>query len=83
MRELYIFLLAMTPINELRGTIPIGVGSLSLPAWKVFCLTVLGNMIPVFLLLLILSWVTKFLMQTSKASNRFFEPGPLIVPGVL
>ena len=72
MRELYIFLLAMTPINELRGTIPIGIGSLNLPVWKVFCLAVLGNMIPVFFLLLILPRVTKFLMQTSKIANRFF-----------
>ncbi len=72
MKELYIILLAMTPVNELRGTIPIGIGSLGLPAWKVFCLAVMGNMIPIFFLLLILPWITKFLMQRSKAFNRFF-----------
>ncbi|MBN1948333.1 MAG: small multi-drug export protein [Candidatus Cloacimonetes bacterium] len=50
--ELKVFLIAMIPIFELRGAIPIGRLYYQLPIWKVFPLAVAGNMVPIFLILL-------------------------------
>lgn len=50
--QLSVFLMAMTPIGELRLSLPVGVLALHLPVWQVFILSVVGNMIPATLLLL-------------------------------
>ena len=39
-------LMAMVPVVELRGAIPMGV-SMDLPVWEVLFASVIGNMIPV------------------------------------
>ena len=57
--EVKVFLIAMIPIFELRGAIPIGVLSYDLPLWKVFPIAVAGNMVPIFLILLFFDLVTK------------------------
>ncbi len=57
--ELKVFLIAMIPIFELRGAIPIGVLGYGLPLWKVFPIAVAGNMVPIFLILLFFDLVTK------------------------
>ena len=45
--------LAMVPVIELRGAVPVGV-SLGLPVWQVLIVSVIGNMIPVpFIMLFI------------------------------
>ena len=43
---LYVFLIAMAPIVELRGAIPVG-AVLKLPFWQNFLVALVGNMIPV------------------------------------
>ena len=49
----WVFLVAMIPVVELRGAIPIGCG-LGLPAFEVFVAAVLGNLLPVpFIILFI------------------------------
>ena len=45
-RYLYVFLVSMVPLIELRGAIPIGVG-LGLPLWQVYVIAIIGNMLPV------------------------------------
>ena len=50
--ELKVFLIAMIPIFELRGAIPIGILGYDLPLWKVFPIAVAGNMVPIFFILL-------------------------------
>ena len=45
-RYLYVFLVSMVPLIELRGAIPIGVG-LGLPLWSTYVVAIIGNMIPV------------------------------------
>lgn len=59
---LYIFALAMVPVIELRGAIPLGAG-LDLPWWVTFLTCVVGNMVPVPFILLfirqILHWMKK------------------------
>lgn len=49
----FVFLIAASPIAELRGAIPFGL-SQGLPLHLVFPLAILGNLIPVVLLLKIL-----------------------------
>jgi len=59
---LQVFLLSMTPITELRGSIPLGL-CYDLPAWQVFFVSIIGNMIPVLFILLFLEWISNFLSK--------------------
>ncbi len=61
--EVKVFLIAMIPIFELRGAIPIGVLSYKLPLWKVFPIAVTGNMVPIFLILLFFDFITKIFFK--------------------
>ena len=49
MNLLTIFLLAMTPVGELRISVPAGVG-IGLPWIKVLLISILGNMVPALIL---------------------------------
>lgn len=52
-KELYVFLISMLPIIELRGAVPVG-AAISLPFYVNYILAVLGNILPVpFILLFI------------------------------
>lgn len=57
-----VFLVSMVPIIELRGAIPIGVG-MGLPLLSTYVISVLGNMLPVPVIILfskaVLIWCTK------------------------
>ena len=57
--EVKVFLLAMLPIFELRGSIPMGIHYYNLPYWKVIPLSLAGNMVPIFFILLFFGFVTK------------------------
>ncbi len=58
-KYLWVFLVSMVPIIELRGAIPIGVG-MGLPLWHVYVLSIIGNMLPVPIIFLfarkVLEW---------------------------
>ncbi len=69
---LQVFLLAMTPIGELRAAIPVGLGVFHLNWLSVFVVSVIGNLVPVVFLLLFLEPISKFLSQNFKIFNRFF-----------
>ena len=71
--ELKTILLAMTPINELRGTIPLAVGLWHLSPLKAFFLAGLGNMIPVFFLLWFWKYLAGYLMEKSKTIKQLFN----------
>ena len=43
---LYVFFIAMVPLIELRGAIPVGVG-LGMPLWTAYVIAIIGNMLPV------------------------------------
>lgn len=59
-KELIVVVVAMLPVIELRGAIPVGVAPpLSLPLPKVFLLAMLGNMLPVPFILLLLGPLRK------------------------
>jgi len=57
--EWKVFLIAMIPVFELRGAIPIGILSYKLPVWKTFLFAVSGNMVPIFFILLFFDLITR------------------------
>ncbi len=67
--EIKTILLAMTPINELRGTIPIAILIFGLTPIKVFFLAWIGNMIPIVFLL----WFWKYLSENWASKNKLIR----------
>lgn len=60
--EIYVFIISILPIVELRGAIPVG-AALSLPFYSNFPLAVVGNMLPIPFILL---FIPKFLDLLAK-----------------
>ena len=87
MFELKTFLIAMSPIVELRGSIPVALEVFHLPLWSAYMFSVLGNMVPVLLLPFLgvvsgafsrrFSFLEKFFswlfLRTRKRHERAFE----------
>ena len=71
--ELKTILLSMTPINELRGTIPLAIGLWHLSPLKAVFLACMGNMIPVFFLLWFWKNLAGFLMEKSTLIDKIFN----------
>ena len=67
-RELYIFVISMLPIIELRGAVPVG-AYLGVPFYLNYLLAVVGNMLPVPFILL---FIPKFLTFLDRF--KFFQP---------
>ena len=67
-RELYIFVISMLPIIELRGAVPVG-AYLGVPFYLNYILAVVGNMLPVPFILL---FIPKFLTFLDRF--KFFQP---------
>lgn len=57
---LYVFLISIVPIVELRAAIPVGAG-LGIPAYWCFLAAILGNMLPVPFILLFIPAVLRFM----------------------
>lgn len=59
-KHLCVFICSMIPIIELRGAIPLGAG-LGLPFWMNYLLSIVGNLLPVPIILLcikaVLNWM--------------------------
>ena len=62
-KPLAVFIVSMMPVVELRGAIPFGV-SLGMPLWEVYFLSVLGNVIPVPLIILFFRPIIEYLERT-------------------
>ncbi len=71
--EVKTLLIAMSPIVELRGSIPMALGVYHLPVWSSYLFSVLGNIIPVVFILFLLKSVSGFLMRHSNFFNRFLS----------
>jgi len=69
---LQVFLLAMTPLGELRLAIPMGVAVYHLSPVLVFFVAVIGNLIPAILLLLFLKRVSAYLSGKSVVFKKVF-----------
>jgi uncharacterized membrane protein len=74
--EIKIILLAMTPINELRGTIPLAITAYHFSPWQALLLAVVGNMVPIIFLLWLWPRIAsffQFLPLAKKLLNWLFE----------
>ena len=67
-KELYVFIISRLPIVELRGSIPWG-AAMGLPFYVNFTLSIIGNMIPVPIILLFIPRMLDFLEKF-----KFFKP---------
>ena len=61
--ELAVILCSMIPVIELRGAIPVGWFTFDMPWWQTYLFAVIGNMIPVPIILLfvqtVLDWMER------------------------
>lgn len=71
--ELATFLIAMVPISELRASIPIAIKIYELPVWSAYLWSVLGNLLPMILIVLILKPIAGFLSMRVKLFKKFFD----------
>ena len=70
--ELKTFLIAMSPIVELRGSIPVALGVYHLPIWSAYFFSILGNIVPVLFLLKALGPISDYFSHHFYFCNRFF-----------
>ena len=70
--KVLVVVVAMLPIFELRGAIPIAIGMFQMSFAQSFLLAVLGNIIPVIPLLLFLDPVSNWLRRF-RSFDRFFN----------
>ena len=73
MEALYIILIAMSPIAELRAAIPLGIIEFEQPWYLAFLLSLLGNMIPVFFLLWLLPRLSRLLTSFPNPAGRLLN----------
>ncbi len=66
-------LIAMLPIFELRGAIPVAYLQWDMPIWQAFLWSILGNMIPIPFVLWLLGPVSDWLSKHSRVMDRFFK----------
>lgn len=71
--EIKTFLIAMSPIIELRGSIPIALTVYRLPLWSAYLFSVLGNLVPLILIISVLNPISKILSEKIYFFNRFFN----------
>ncbi len=76
-RHLCVLICSMIPIIELRGAIPLGAG-LELPFWQNYLISVVGNMLPIPVILLFVKAVLQFMQRCrvklfNKISNFIFK----------
>lgn len=71
--EIQTFLLAMTPVGELRAAIPLGLTFYKLNPIAVYFLSVLGNLFAVFLILTFLGAFSRWTSRKIYFFNRFFN----------
>lgn len=70
--QIITLLIAMLPISELRGAIPIALGIYHLSVPAAFFWSVFGNLIPVIFLLWFLEPIASYLSHHFYFFNRFF-----------
>lgn len=71
-RELIVIIIAMLPIFELRGAIPVAINVFQFPWYYAFLLALIGNLLPVPFVLLFLNAVVR-LLGRFKLLRRFFD----------
>ena len=64
--ELYVFIISVLPLIELRGAVPVG-ASLGIPFYWNFIVSVTGNMLPIPFILLFIRKIFKLLTKQNKS----------------
>ncbi len=75
-KELAVLLIAALPISELRGAIPVAINLFHFPWYYAFVIAVIGNLLPVPLILLFLNSTSKMLCRIpwfERMFNWLFE----------
>ncbi|MBI2871709.1 MAG: small multi-drug export protein [Chloroflexi bacterium] len=67
------FLTAMIPIGELRLSIPVAIVSAGVPWYQALAVSILGNMVPVLILVPGLERISKVAASVSKPAGRLLE----------
>lgn len=67
--ELVVFLLAMSPVSELRGALPVAINVHHISAWQAYGLAVVGNLAVVPILLLGLKRILKMISKVGVGEN--------------
>lgn len=67
-----VFVVAMVPVVELRGAVPIGNNLFRLPLWQTLVLSIVGNLVPIFLVVLLIERVVALLSRVGFI-KRFFD----------
>lgn len=65
-------LIAMVPLVELRGAVPVGILLFNMPWWQAVCWSLLGNIAPIVLVLLLLRRIVDWFGRVP-AFKRFFD----------
>jgi uncharacterized membrane protein len=74
--ELIVVIIAALPVVELRGALPVAINLFHMPWYEAFGLAVIGNLLPVPLILMFLEWLTKVVSRVEigrRAVNWVFE----------
>jgi uncharacterized membrane protein len=71
--EVATVILATLPVGELRGALPVAILVYKMPVWPAVILSVLGNMLPVYFLLLFNERVADWLSERSSLARSFFD----------
>ncbi len=66
-------LAAMTPIGELRLSIPLALTSFDLSITEAYIISVLGNLIPPLVIMLLIDPVAQLMAKHSTLAERFFD----------
>lgn len=73
MEIIKVFLFAMTPVGELRLAIPMGIIAYGMNPALVYFISLIGNLVPVFLILVFLGPFSDFLSKRFQFFYRFFS----------
>ncbi|MDP3996971.1 MAG: small multi-drug export protein [Candidatus Andersenbacteria bacterium] len=71
--EVATVILAMIPIGELRGALPVALTVYKLPLAEAMFLAIAGNMLPVYFLLVFFEKIAEWSRVHSRTADRFFD----------
>jgi len=67
------FFLSMTPVGELRASLPLALLGYNMPVGIAFLISYIGNIIPPILIILLLGKISKLLSERFTFARRFFD----------
>ncbi len=71
--ELSTFILAMMPVTELRASIPIALSVYDMPIFSAMFFSILGDVVPVFIILIGVERMYKFISSKSDTGKKYFD----------